>query len=326
MPVMQSARRLLLLLTVTALVALGASAALATPTSRTAGATASHGSRNLPSTIQLPNGFRPEGIDIARDGTFYVGSIPTGAVFSGNVRTGLGSVLVEGREGRAAIGLKVDGRGRLFVAGGPTGAGFVYDARSGKPLASYQFTTGETFVNDVVVTSKAAWFTDSLNQVLYRVPIGRHGKLARQGDVTTLPLTGDIQFQEGFNVNGIDAARGGRVLVIVQSNTGLLFTVNPRSGVTRQIDLGAESVPNGDGILLLGRTLYVVQNQRNLIAKIRLRHDLSAGQVLRRISDPDFDVPTTIASFKGHLYVVNARFSTPPTPDTPYTVVRVDER
>jgi hypothetical protein len=322
MPVMYAARRLFLLVTLTILVGLGASAAVATPTSTRA--SSKHGP--LPSVIPLPNGFQPEGIDIARDGTFYVGSIPTGAVFRGNVRTGRGAVLVEPREGRAAIGLKVDGRDRLFVAGGPTGMGFVYDARNGKPLASYQFATGQTFINDVVVTPKAAWFTDSLNRALYGVPIGRHGKLGSQRDVITLPLTGDIQFQPGFNVNGIDAARGGRVLVIVQSPTGLLFTVDPRSGVTKTIDLGGETVPNGDGILLRGRTLFVVQNRLNLVARIKLRHNLSAGRVLERISDPDFDVPTTIASFRGHLYVVNARFGTPPTPDTTYWVARVDRR
>jgi sugar lactone lactonase YvrE len=310
-------RRLLLLLTITALLGLAATAAVAAP---------AHQRRNLPDTIQLPDGWQPEGIAIARDGTFYVGSIPTGAVFSGDVRTGRGAVLVTGREGRAAIGLKVDAGGRLFVAGGATGQAFVYDARSGRPLASYQLAGGTSFVNDVVVTRGAAWFTDSLNAVLYRVPLGRHGELPSQGQVTALPLSGDFQLQDGINANGIDAALGGRVLVIVQTNTGLLFTVDPRSGVTRRIDLGGETVANGDGILLRGRTLFVVQNQDNLVARVRLRHDLAAGRVVERISDPDFDVPTTIASFRSNLYVVNARFGTPPTPTTPYTVVRVDGR
>ncbi len=323
---MRSCRRLLPLLTITALLGLGATAAVATPAPSARSATTSHQHRNLPATIPLPNGFRPEGIAIARDGTFYVGSIPTGAVFSGNVRSGQGAVLVEGREGRAAIGLKVDARGRLFVAGGPAGMAFVYDARSGEPLASYQLATGASFINDVVVTRTAAWFTDSLSANLYRVPLGRHGELPAQGDVTALPLSGDFQLQDGFNVNGIDDARGGRVLVIVQSNTGLLFTVDPRTGVARRIDLDGEAVPNGDGILLRGDTLFVAQNQLNLVAKIRLRHDLTAGRVVVRISDPDFDVPTTIASFRDNLYVVNARFTTPPTPDTPYDVVRVDGR
>jgi hypothetical protein len=30
-------------------------------------------------------------------------------------------------------------------------------------------------------------------------------------------------------------------------------------------------------------------------------------------------VPTTVAKFADRLYLPNARFTTPPTPDTPYT-------
>jgi hypothetical protein len=278
---------------------------------------------SLPESISLPNGWQPEGIDVARDGTFYVGSIPTGAVYRGNVRTGTGAVLVQPQAGRAAIGLKVH-HGILFVAGGPTGQAYAYSARSGRPLASWQLTTNaSTFINDVVVTHDAAWFTDSLNPVLYRVSL-KHGRFGSK--VKTLPFSGDLVYQAGFNVNGIDAARGGKVLVVVQTNTGLLFTVNPRSGHTRRIDLGGENVNNGDGILLRGRTLFVVQNQLNQIAKIRLGRHLGSGRVLTRISDPDFDVPTTVASFKRHLYVVNARFGTTPTPDTTYTVERVNGR
>ena len=66
-------------------------------------------------------------------------------------------MLVEGQPGRSAIGIKVDRRNRLFVAGGPTGMAFVYDARTGEDLASYRLTpegTAATFVNDVVVTGK----------------------------------------------------------------------------------------------------------------------------------------------------------------------------
>jgi sugar lactone lactonase YvrE len=314
MPFMRSARRLLLLVALAALATLGtASAAPA---------------RALPDVIPLPDGFRPEGIDITGNGSFYVGSIPTGAVYRGDVRSGQGSVLVQPQPGRAAIGIEVDRRGRLFVAGGPTGQAYVYDAHTGAPLASYQLTdTADTFVNDVVVTRTGAWFTDSRNQVLYRVPIGRHGQLGDPDDVTTLPLTGDLRYVPGeTNLNGIDAANGGRVLVAVQSNTGLLFTVNPGTGATRQVDLGGETVPNGDGLLLRGRTLFVVQNRLNLVATVRLGRHLTTGRVVARIGDPDFDVPTTIASFRGRLYVVNARFSTPPTPDTPYWVAKVDGR
>ena len=82
-------------------------------------------------------------------------------------------------------------------------------------------------------------------------------------------------------------------------------------------------MPNGDGILLAGRTLYVVQNQLRLVAKISLASDLRTGRVLRRISNPGFDVPTTVARHGSRLYVVNARFNTTPTPTTDYWITQI---
>jgi sugar lactone lactonase YvrE len=286
---------------------------------------AAAGAHSLPETIRLPDGWQPEGIASGRGTSLYVGSIPTGAIWKGDARTGEGAPLVPGRPGeRAAIGIKVDKRNRIFVAGGPTGKAFVYDARTGADLASYQLAgTTDTFVNDVVVTRKAAYFTDSLNPVLYVVPLGRHGRLPGQGSVRALKLTGDLVFQPGFNLNGIAAAKGGKALVVVQSNTGKLFRVSPRSGRTRAIDLGEYLVTNGDGLLLHGRTLFVVRNQLNLIAVVKLSHSLSKGRVVAELTDPDFDVPTTIAFTAGSLWSVNARFGTTDPQPARYAIVRV---
>lgn len=275
-----------------------------------------------PAMIQLPNGFQPEGI-AASGNTLYVGSIPSGAVYRADASSGAGSLLVPAQAGRAAIGLKVDGRGRLFVAGGATGMAFVYDAANGQELATYTLTAAApTFVNDVILTSDAAWFTDSFNPVLYRVALPADGSLGGPEAVSTLALSGDVQFTAGaFNLNGIVAA--GSRLIVVQSNTGLLFTVDPVSGLTQQINLGSESVPNGDGLLLEGQTLYVVQNQLNRVAVIDLAADFASGTLRTRIANPAFDVPTTIAgSAVSGLFVVNARFGIVVTPDTPYNVVR----
>ena len=85
----------------------------------------------FPDTIALPNGWQPEGIAVGDGSTFYAGSIPTGAVFRGDLRTGAGSVLVPGMPGvRSATGLKYD-RGRLFVSGAQTGKAWVYSATTG---------------------------------------------------------------------------------------------------------------------------------------------------------------------------------------------------
>jgi sugar lactone lactonase YvrE len=281
--------------------------------------------KSFPETIRLPDGFQPEGIASAGGTSLFVGSIPTGAVWAGDARSGRGAVRVPPHAGRNAIGIKVDHRERIFVAGGPTGQAYVYDARTGADIASYQLAPAgvATFVNDVVVTREAAWFTDSLNQQLYKLPLGRHGGLPGQDEVRTLPLTGDLEFEPGFNLNGIAAAKGGRVLVVVQSNTGELFTVNPRSGDTREIDLGGATVTNGDGLLLRGRTLFVVRNQLNLIAVVQLNGWLSRGRVVAELTDPDFDVPTTITFAAGRLYAVNARFGTTDPQPARYDVVRV---
>ncbi len=279
-----------------------------------------------PERIALPDGFRPEGIAISRGGTFYVGSIPTGAIYRGSVKTGEGEIINPGGAGRASIGVELHG-GKLYVAGGPTGSGFVYSAHSGRLLKTYRFTTETTtFVNDVVVARGAAYFTDSRRPFLYRVPIADngkghhgHGKGHRQ-EATAIPLSGAIVYGEGNNANGIDKTRDGRTLIIVQTNVGKLFTVNRRTGKTREIVLD-EPVVNGDGILLDGRTLYVVQNRDNKVAVIRLSRRLDSGDVRTHLTDPDFDVPTTIDDFGDRLYAVNARFRpTPPPPDFEYWI------
>lgn len=285
-----------------------------------------HRGKDFPKTIALPTGFQPEGIAI-HGKTFYVGSIPTGAVWSGDLRTGSGDFLVDPAPGRASIGVEFDRwNDRLFVAGGNTGKGFVYDADDGTLIKEYQLTTlSPRFINDVVVTRRGAFFTDSNNKQLYRVSIAKDGSLGAAAD--TIPLTGDLVMAAGNNANGIDATPNGKWLVIVQTNLGKLFRVNPRTGVTKEIDLGGGNVVNGDGILLEGRTLYVVQNRSNQIAVVKLSHRLKRGVIKRLITDPLFDVPTTIDDVGDLLYAVNARFGTTPTPpaQAAYNIVRVEK-
>ena len=279
----------------------------------------------FPEVIPLPDGFQPEGIAVGTGSTFYVGSIPTGAIYRGDLRTGEGEVLVPAQPGRAAIGLKYDERtGLLFVAGGPTGYAYIYDGQIGANVAEIQLTTATSFINDVVITRDAAYFTNSSQPILYRVPLENNGELPATPTVEEIPLSGDYQFvPNAFNANGIAATPNGKTLIIVNSADGALYNVDPATGVATRIDLEGAAVPNGDGILLQGKTLYVVQNRLNQIAVVELNPQLTEGTITETITSPDFRVPTTIARFGNALYAVNARFGTPPTPDTEYEVVRV---
>jgi sugar lactone lactonase YvrE len=296
-------------------------AAAASATSTTATATVA-GHNVLPTQIDLPDGFQPEGIAIGALPFAFFGSRADGDIYRANLITGEGRVITQG-PGTGSLGMKLDLRGRLFVAGGPGGDARVVNGITGQVLASYTFAAAPTFINDVVLTGDAAWFTDSMNANLYKVPLGRHGSLPGQSAVVRVPLSGDYVQVPGFNANGITETPDGKALLVVQSATGLLFRVNKATGVATTVDLGGTLLSNGDGLLLLGRTLYAVQNVQNLVAVVQLNRAGTSGELVNTLTSPDFDVPTTAAAFGNRLYLPNARFTTPPTDTTPYTAVAI---
>ncbi|GFN00464.1 hypothetical protein Sfulv_52740 [Streptomyces fulvorobeus] len=251
-----------------------------------------------------------------------MGSRADGAVHRTDLRTGRGRIIHQGTAGSASIGLKLDRDGLLYVAGGGGGTARTVDARTGSLVTVHQLTapTGH-FINDVVLLGERAWFTDSRAAVLHGVPRGR----GRGRGVRSLPLTGDwVQTPGVNNANGIVSAPDGRGLIVVSSTPGELYRVSPATGHATRIALsGAETVVNGDGLVRVGRTLYVVQNRLNLISVFELDAGARTARLRRTITDPRFDVPTTAARFGGRLYLVNARFTSPQTPETAFSGVAV---
>jgi len=282
---------------------------------------------NFPGLIPLPDGFRPEGVVVGKGLDIYAGSLANGSIYRADLRTGQGEIIiVPPQDGIIAVGLSFDRRSNfLFVAGGPAGAGYVYDIETGVMVAEYQLTTeGPTFINDVIVTRSAAYFTDSFRPFFYRIPLGPAGELPDAVDFEEIPLTGDFIPVPGFNANGIDATPNGKSLLIVNSSSGELYHVEPETGIASMVDLGGPNLlGNGDGILLDGMTLYVVQNRLNQVAVVQLDNDLIAGEIVETITSPAFDVPTTITEFGNFLYLVNARFGIPTPGTETYDIVKV---
>lgn len=280
-------------------------------------------SHTFPDVIPLPDGFQPEGVTVGTGHEIYAGSLANGSIYRADLRTGAGEIVVSATEsGAVAVGLDYDDRsGHLFVAGGPTGKAFVYDTDEGAMVT--ELDLGPGFINDVIVTRTAAYFTNSFAPEFYAVPLERNGAVA--GDPETIALGGDFQFEAGnFNANGIDATPNGKTLIVVNSAFGELYTVDPATGNAASIDLGGASVSSGDGIVLAGKTLYVVQNFFNQVAEVELARNLGSGEVVDILTSDDFRIPTTADVFGNSLYAVNARFDTTPTPDTAYEIVRLD--
>jgi len=279
-------------------------------------------SHAFPDVIPLPNGFQPEGVTIGAGHQIYAGSLADGSIYRADLHTGEGEIVVSAAEsGDVAVGLDYDDRsGHLFVAGGPTGKAFVYDTDAGTMVAEFDLAAG--FINDVIVTRTGAYFTNSFAAEIYAVPLDRNGAIADTPE--TIGLGGDFQLVAGFNANGIEATADGSSLIVVNSATGELFAVDPTTGEATLIDLDGASVVSGDGIVLSGRTLYVVQNFLDQVAEVELAPGLGSGVVSEILTSDDFRIPTTADVFGKSLYAVNARFDTMATPTTEYEIVRID--
>ena len=214
----------------------------------------------FPHTIVLPGAHSAEGIATGSGSTFYAGELFTGDIFRGDLRTGNVARFIDAPAGRNALGIRVDERdGLLFVAGGFTGQGYVYDLSTGADIAVFQFGTPPgSIINDVIVAGGAAWFTDSVQPHLYRVPITGDGSV---GAFETLTVTGPAaDLTGGFNMNGIAASPDGSTLIVAHSANGRSTRSIPTTGASASI-AGAD-VPNVDGILFEGSRLWAVRNNR----------------------------------------------------------------
>lgn len=289
-----------------------AAAAVLTAAALPAGQAAAH---DLPETIDLPAGFAGEGVAVEGD-VFYAGSVADGRIARGDLRLGTSEVFVSTPLTPVSVGLKADAQhGLLWVAGGPSGRAAVYDLDDGAAIVDVTLTTGPSFINDVAVTRTAAYFTNSVVPEIYRVPVTKRGVV---GEPRTISLRGPAgEYVGGFNLNGIAATTDGDTLIAVNSAKGELYRIDATTGRSTLINLGGRSVPTGDGILLAGDTLYVLQNGTaagvpNQIAVVKLDPDLSRGRVARTITSPLFETATTLGRSGGVLVAVNAQFAGAP--------------
>jgi hypothetical protein len=281
----------------------------------------------FPEQIFLPIGFSPEGIVNGNGTDFYVGSVLGGTIYKGDLKTGEGFILVPPVEGRFALGLDHDQRTDYLYVAGAGGVAYVYNATTGAMAAIITLNALSipfTFVNDCIVTLDAVYFTDSFRDVYYRVALLNNGQLPDPIVVQEIQLTGDFVFLPWIppgdpstltiNGNGIVATPNEKNLIIGNSQTGLLYLVDPLTGVAQEIDLGGTALINDDGLVLQGKTLYVVQNFNNQISVVKLSSDYKSGEVVNVITNDEYKVPATATLFGSRLYAVNARFDVAPPP------------
>ncbi len=296
--------------------------------------------QNWPEAIAIPPGFEAEGIERGRGHEFFVGAfsfssvfgepffgIPyelsesAGAIYKGNLRTGEGAILAP-PTGKPVSGLSYDRRTDYLYAatgfadlvnGSFTEQGvIVYDASFGDVIAEIPFGDG-IVINDVLVTRRAVYFTDSINPNLWKLPLEKGGRLPSTPIAEMIPMPG-FEMVDGFNANGLVGKFDGKQLVIVNIATGVLYLVDTATGEASPLEIeGAEQLfVDGDGLYLRGRTLYIVQNFSDKIAVVQLSGDLIRGEFIKNIPGEGeinpLDIPTSIIGFGNSLYALNTNF------------------
>jgi sugar lactone lactonase YvrE len=258
----------------------------------------------------------PEGVAFdKRSKAFFVSITADGAIYRGTLDSDTIAPFIAGGAERAAVGLEVRG-GKLYVAGGGSGSITVYDIASGQQLATFATGSGG-FLNDVVVTGRGdVYVTDSFRPTLWHVT----AEQVRAGSGTPQALdVSSIPYEAGqFNVNGI-VARGSRGLVVVDTNSGMLFRIalgEDRASI-RSIDaVAGATVPGGDGMLLDNGRLVVVQGDPAQLTFLKLRSGARRAAFQRTQTSDALRGPSTVDRARGLYLVVNADFDTSQTPFT----------
>jgi len=277
-----------------------------------------------PDLIPIAAGMEPEGIEMGNDTEFFVGAnswtgnlTHAGAIYRGDLLTGEGQIVVP-PTGKTVSGLSYDARtDYLYAATGYAPGGFagpfleqgvkVYAATSGRLLGEVIFGDG-IVANDVLVTGNAVYCTDSLSTTLYKIALQDNGRV-----FSTVPekieMTG-FEMVDGFNANGLVSDFDGRQLVIINITSGVLYLVDTESGAASPVSVqGAEQLfPDGDGLYMDGRTLYIMQNFSQKIAVVELSEDLTQGTFVKNLVSDDFSIPTTITGYGDCVYAINTRY------------------
>ena len=269
----------------------------------------------------------PEGIALSSDGSaVFTGSSSDGTIYKVPLDgTEAQPFSLGGSPGRtSALGMKVDSAGKLIVAGGTSGMIAVLDTTTGvteRVLRSLE--AGQMFINDLTVTdSGSVYITDSFRPVLYSFNRNEPGGVLESWlDLEMTP----IEYQPGqINLNGIVSTSDGAHLVSVQTVNGKLWHVDTASKTVNEITL-EQPLTGGDGLVLDGTTLYVMQNSLKQISVLTLSDDFLSATLTNTIQDANFKFPTTAVLHNGELFVVNAQLDKQKTgsPVLPFYIARV---
>ncbi len=289
-----------------------------------------------PGVIIIPGDcYFPEGVTVALDGTFFVGSLFEGSI----MRAPAGATLMEpfiepGTNGLVSVlGLWADdARNTLWACSSDAGNGRLagsapvgvkaFDLRTGAALGSYDFPGGG-FANDLTLDAQGnLYVTDSWAPRILRL---------RAADSALDEWINDPQLGlEQWSLNGIDFDRSSNVIYTVNQNTGRLFRItieqDGSAGAVTMIQTSLE-LRRPDGLKVIGPdTLATAEGGAGGMSIITVEGDRAQ---VRRVP-AGLDGVTTFAIYQGRAWVVESQsdhFWDPanagPNAEPPFRIVEI---
>jgi sugar lactone lactonase YvrE len=269
--------------------------------------------------------FFPEGIAVAADGTFFVGSFSSGQIVRVPPGARRAVPFLGPMSGAVAAGMIVDAAtGALWACAiDPlfTAPAVVkrFDIATATETGSYAFPG--IVCNDMALDGEGNLYaTDSLNKTIFVLP---------EGTEAVVPWIQDDAFGGNpgeFSLNGI-AFDGASNLYTVKYNTGELFRIAIEAdGTAGAITPIAVNPPLAfaDGLKVLDAdTLLVVENDVGKLSRVKL----SGAQGTKTVIADQLAEPTTAAIYGHSAWVVEGQlsfyFGFPGEPTLPFRVKRV---
>ena len=188
----------------------------------------------FPDSIDLPNGWRPEGVVVGRGSNVYVGStLAVGALWHGDLRTGEGEILFPGGTGQVTVGLEHDQHDRIWAAGGPTGVGKV-STQTGSLLSRHTPSW-------LRARGSSMTWSSPLRPRTSPIPWAVSSSPCRSGPAVSFPIPEHrpARHRRRQPDRHRDHARQQGPH---RGSAGDLYRVDPATGTTTEIDLGGENV------------------------------------------------------------------------------------
>ncbi|WP_394827435.1 SMP-30/gluconolactonase/LRE family protein [Pendulispora albinea] len=271
--------------------------------------------------------FFPEGVAVAPDGSFYIGSFQTGAIARARPGADAAEPFIAGRSNFYVAGVTVDTRRRTLWACVsdddllPEQAAYLhgYDLRTGALTAKYVLPGVDGFCNDVILDDRGnVYATDAAANTVVRL---------RSGGTKLETWSNDPLFQPGpgpITLNGIVFDRRRHRLLVVKSDSGDLLSVPIRSdgsaGAARIIPVDPP-LQFPDGIEMADDdTLIIGEHRAGNVVSVTIDGARGRREVLRS----GLAQPTTSALYRGSAWVVISQLRAPDGhPTLPFRLERI---